>query len=88
MIWGGYGNKRVFLPPLGPQSTVGHKQMSFLLLFSSLLKLLPSKLTHTKRPEPKGVLRESPRDFHVRAAATKSVKIMALVDEVHCASAE
>ena len=59
-----------------------------LMLFSSLLKLLPSKLTHTKRPEPKWVSRESPSDFHVKAAATKSIKIMALVDEVHCTSAE
>ena len=57
------------------------------MLFPSLLKLLSSKLRLTLKglnlSEYQG---NALADFHVRAVATKSIKIMALVNEVHSAS--
>lgn len=62
--------------------------MIFLLLFCSPSEIAVIKIeTHTKRTEPE-YQGDALADFHAKAEAIESIKIVAHVDEVHSASAE
>ena len=61
--------------------------MTFLLLFFYLLKLLSLKLKSTvkRMNQYQG---NALADFHTKAGATESIKVVAHVDEVHSAPAK
>ena len=88
LIWGRYKSKEFFFHPLRPQWKTGSRQMTFLLLFFYLLKLLVLKLRLQLKKTELDYEGLTLTDLHAKAAAIESVNVVARVDEVHFVSAK